>query len=174
MMLFKLLMFLCFQSGEGLAQSLPEIIFLEVKNAAGNPVHLEADFPYAHLVLVTEQGFLHAHPRTGVVWSLLDKLSEFGVIGERVAIPPKSLSWEKVGAWEGLPYDAHFSWNDDKFYCAELIAKLLKMAPEPMHFAPALWPPSFLALEGLPGISPGKVYRNLLEQGFSFEKEKVR
>ncbi|NBX76310.1 MAG: hypothetical protein EBQ92_07130 [Proteobacteria bacterium] len=145
-----------------------EVAFLEVKNAKGEIVQLEPDFPYAHVVILWDDKALHSHPRTGVAWSNPSDLDQFGTIKETLSIEPIEDFEQLIERWIGHPYDSRFSWEDDAFYCSELVAKVLGLSPEPMHFDPNLWPPSFSELEGKPGISPGKIYRKILGRAFSF------
>ncbi|NBT58054.1 hypothetical protein EBT16_04640 [bacterium] len=145
-----------------------EVVFLEIRNAEGQIVFVEPDFPYAHVGLQWQGRILHAHPKTGVVWALPQELDLLGTIQESFSIEIPEAFAQKAESWIGKPYDSHFSWDDEKFYCSELVAKILGIPPEPMHFDPGLWPPSFSELEGKPGISPGKIYRKISGRDFSF------
>jgi hypothetical protein len=146
-----------------------QVVFLEVKNSQGQKVVLEPDFPYAH-VAVTFDGvnFLHSHPQTGVIQSSLDELEQFGTPRENLFAEEPLGAADLVKNWLGKPYDSSFSWGNERFYCSELVAKALGISPEPMHFDPGLWPPSFQDFEGKPGISPGKIYQKIKAQLFSF------
>lgn len=147
-----------------------QVLFLEVKNEKGQVVVLEPDFPYAHVILAVNQEFLvHAHPRTGVQRIGPEEVTPFGEVKEILTVE-EGRDVTDIQKWVGLPYDYGFSWDDDRFYCSELIAKVLGIEPEPMHFDPDLWPPSFWPLEGKPGISPGKIYRKLKTEAFLFQK----
>ncbi|MFM8268602.1 MAG: YiiX/YebB-like N1pC/P60 family cysteine hydrolase [Pseudomonadota bacterium] len=156
---------LCFAS---FCFSSSEVVFLEVRNETGNLVVLEPDFPYAHVGILRNEKVLHSHPKTGVEWSDLKELEQFGVIKESYRVEPAQGMLEVADQWLGRSYDSLFSWNDEQFYCSELVAKILGIAPEPMHFDPQLWPPGFAHLEGKPGISPGKIFRKINGRDFSF------
>ncbi len=145
-----------------------EVSFLEIRNSKGEVIQLEPDFPYAHVVISLEGRVLHSHPRTGVVWTDLSDVNQFGTVKETMSVDSKEGMAQEIEQWIGRPYDSHFSWGNDAFYCSELVAKVLGIPPEPMHFDPDLWPPKFLELEGEPGISPGKIYRKISGQDFSF------
>lgn len=165
-MKWGLILFLWVFSALGFAGA--EVIFLEVTNSKGEAVLLEPDFPYAHVLFKTSQGYLHSHPRTGVSFLKETDLEKFGKYADSFYVEHE-LDWGAVEKYLGKPYDNEFSWGNEKFYCSELVGKLLGMAPEPMHFDPELWPSQFQQYEGKPGISPGKIYRALKKGwGFSF------
>lgn len=168
----KLLFCACFFLSLGaFPQSTDQVLFLEVKNNQGESIKLEPDFPYAHVLISVEGKWAHSHPRTGVQIIESAQIKTFGQPAEWVELQLPSEASKHLMSWLDLPYDSSFQWTDDKFYCSELVAKLLQMEPEPMHFDPKLWPPSFQELEGLPGVSPGKIYQYLKAKGFSFFKE---
>lgn len=166
-MLKHALLFLSVYAASALAQV--EVSFLEVRDSKGEIVVLEPDFPYAHVVLSVNDRFLHSHPSTGVRWVELNVLERFGKIKESFSVELQEEEVQKAERWVGRPYDSHFSWDNEKFYCSELVAKILGIAPEPMHFEPGLWPPGFSSLEGELGISPGKIYRKIKGRDFSFD-----
>lgn len=145
-----------------------DVVFLEIKNEKGETIFLEPDFPYAHVGISWQGKILHSHPKTGVEWSDFYKFDQFGEIQETYSAEPAEGMMESIDQWVGRPYDSHFSWDDDKLYCSELVAKILGISPEPMHFDPHFWPPGFSELEGKPGISPGKIYRKIKGRDFSF------
>jgi hypothetical protein len=139
-----------------------EIGFLELHQWDGRTRLLEPDFRYGHVALRVGERWVHAHPTHGVEWASDAELEKVGTLALKVfwrANQPLPL--EKIGALLGRPYDAGYSWTDDKIYCSELVAKILGIAPQPMHFDPALWPAAYLKLEGQPGLSPGGLYRAL-------------
>lgn len=152
----------------GWAFSSVEVVFIEVRNAKGDLVVLEPGFPYAHVGVFSGGKTLHSHPKTGVAWANLNEMENIGNVKESFTVDIAGDLEQKVQNWIGKPYDLSFSWDDDKFYCSELVAKILGIPPEPMHFDSSLWPPSFSELEGKPGISPGKIYRKISGQDFSF------
>jgi len=145
-----------------------EVSFLEVQDSKGEVVQLEPDFPYAHVVISLNGKVLHSHPRTGVSWVEPKELKRFGTIKETISVELAEEMFKQIENWIGRPYDSQFSWGDDSFYCSELVAKILGVPPEPMHFDPHLWPPQFAELEGELGISPGKIYRKISGRDFSF------
>ena len=145
-----------------------EVSFLEVRNSKGEVIQLEPDFPYAHVVISWEGRLLHSHPRTGVVWTDLKEVNQFGTVKETISIDAMEGMFQQIEPWMGRPYDSQFTWGNDAFYCSELVAKVLGISPEPMHFDPNLWPEKFWELEGEPGISPGKIYRKIVGRDFSF------
>ena len=142
-----------------------KVAFLEVRDARGNLVRVEPNFPWAHMAVSIDGGWLHAHPATGVEWVSGTNLEKYGRIAHVISVP----KWFKprldlVDGFIGQPYDHGFSWNNQALYCSELVAKTLGIAPVPMVFDPQLWPRSYLRFNGLPGISPGLVYRRLIQE----------
>ncbi len=142
-----------------------KVAFLEVRDARGNLVRVEPNFPWAHMAVSIDGGWLHAHPAAGVEWVSGANLEKYGRIAHVISVP----KWFKprldlVDGFIGQPYDHGFSWNNQALYCSELVAKTLGIAPVPMVFDPQLWPRSYLRFNGLPGISPGLVYRRLIQE----------
>lgn len=152
----------------GRGESLEQVLFLEVRNPKGELIVLEPDFPYSHVMVSVREEWVHSHPKTGVQVIEDSQVNAFGEPKEVFQVQIPDQNKDKVDSWIHRPYDSAFAWTDERFYCSELVAKILGIEPEPMHFDPTLWPPSFQALEGLPGISPGKIYRYLKARGFSF------
>ncbi|NDE14554.1 hypothetical protein EBZ80_06440 [bacterium] len=142
-----------------------EVAFLEVRDVHGQSLRLEPWFPWAHMAISHNGGWIHSHPATGVEWASTERLAQFGRIAHVVSVP----DWieprmELAAAFTGLPYDRQFSWDNQALYCSELVAKLLGIAPVPMVFDPRLWPGDYLRFNGQPGISPGIVYRRIVEE----------
>ncbi len=142
-----------------------KVAFLEVRDARGIQVRVEPNFPWAHMAISMDGGWLHAHPAAGVEWVSGAKLENYGRIAHVMTVP----TWFKprldlVEDFIGQPYDRDFSWNNNALYCSELVAKTLGIPPAPMVFDPLLWPRSYSRLNGLPGISPGLVYRRLIQE----------
>ena len=143
-----------------------QVAFFEVRDARGNPVHLEPKFPWAHMAISIDGAWLHAHPATGVEWVSGANLENYGRIAHTMNVPKWfKLRLDLVDEFLGRPYDGAFSWDDRALYCSELVAKLLGIAPVPMVFDPQFWPRDYLRFNGLPGISPGLVYRRLIQEG---------
>lgn len=146
-----------------------KVVFLEVKNDKGQTVFLEPGFPYAHVVLGRGEFYIHSHPRTGVSKFSEQELKLYGEPKETFFLSDEGLNDEVLDNALGKPYDSQFNWSDERFYCSELVAKAIGLLPEPMHFDPKLWPPQFQAFEGLPGISPEKIFKRLKAGAFLFE-----
>lgn len=139
-----------------------EVGFLELRQWNGSLRLLEPDFRFGHVAVKVNNKWLHAHPVRGVEWVERHELEKLGRIALTVSVAlPTRLTWSELSSWIGRPYDTDFTWEDDRMYCSELVAKVLGIPAEPMHFDPALWPANYLALEGRPGISPGGVFRAL-------------
>lgn len=140
---------------------LVRVAFLELVDIHGRPFRLEPDFPYGHIAISFENGWVHSYPGVGVEWVSYTKLKTYGRVREFIDLDIPALSHAQVNEIMGLPYDTEFSWGGDKVYCSELVAKMLRMKPVPMHFDPKIWPAKYQQFEGLPGISPGIIYRRL-------------
>jgi hypothetical protein len=157
---------LCAATAVSPAHAGVKVAFLEFYTPDGRLIQLEPDGRFAHVAISYGEGWLHAHPFRGVEVISSESLAKMGKIASVVSIPQLKEIPEKMAVqFLGKPYDAEFSWSDDRIYCSELIAKIFGLKPEPMHFDPRLWPKRYQALEGLPGLSPDKVYRRLLTVG---------
>lgn len=141
-----------------------QVAFLEFYSPEGQLIQLEPGGRFAHVAISYRGGWLHSHPFRGVEVISTEALAKMGKITSVVNIPQlKEIPDATAARFLGKPYDAEFSWSDEKVYCSELIAKIFGLRPEPMHFDPKLWPERYRKLEGLPGLSPDKVYRRLLD-----------
>lgn len=141
------------------------VAFLEFYSPDGRLIQLEPEGRFAHVAVSYQGGWLHAHPRRGVEVINSEELGRLGKIATVVDLPQlKEIPQTTAQRFLGKPYDSEFTWSDDKIYCSELIAKIFGLKPEPMHFDTKLWPESYWKYEGLPGLSPDKVYRDLTKQ----------
>jgi hypothetical protein len=135
-----------------------DIAFIEILKPNGKPLQLETNGRFAHMAISFEGHWLHAHPVRGVELVSRTEVEKVGKIKEVIRVDEFILSGTRVSTYLGKPFDREYSWSDEKMYCSELIAKLLSIPPEPMHFDPRLWPPQYQKYEGLPGISPDDIY----------------
>ena len=148
-------------------QSQTEVAWLEFRTPQGQIVQLEPDFFYAHVAIKVDHRWLHANPRSGVEIISTEKLEKLGKIKEVLVSFQDEFDFSSDGSsFLNKPFDHEYSWSDDKIYCAELVAKMLKISPSPMHFDEQFWPPFFQKYEGLPGASPAKLYRELKRRGY--------
>ena len=139
-----------------------KVAFIEFYTPDGRLIQLEPNGRFAHIAISFRGGWLHAHPWRGVEWISTENLAKMGKIADVVDLESApEVSEETAHQYLGKPYDRDYSWSDDKIYCSELVAKILKMNPEPMHFDTKLWPEKFWKFEGLPGLSPDKIYKRL-------------
>ena len=145
-----------------LAKADVKVAFIEFYTPDGRLIQLEPNGRFAHIAISYREGWLHAHPYRGVEWISTENLAKMGKIADVVdlAVAP-AVDDETAQRFLGKAYDADFSWSDDKIYCSELVAKILRLSPEPMHFDPKLWPEKYWKFEGLPGLSPDKIYNRL-------------
>lgn len=147
-----------------------DVAFIEVKNYGGQVVRLEKGGQFAHIAISYQGQWLHSHPLRGVEVVSQDVLEEIGSIRAFVTISDKeSLNKAQVETFLGKPYDPEFSWGDEKMYCSELVAKLLKIEPEPMAFESAVWSQHSHQLRGQLGLSPDDIFRILKQRGYRFQ-----
>lgn len=140
-----------------------KVAFLESRDRKGHLVQLEAGGRFSHVAISYKGKWLHSHPFRGVEIVSSEELQKMGHIAEVVSLAETpELSAEQLKNFLGKPYDKDFSWQDDeRFYCSELIAKILGLPPEPMKFSAAAWPVRFQKLRGQPGVSPDGLYRKV-------------
>jgi len=144
------------------------VAFLEIRKPDGSLLRYSQDGRFTHSAISYQDGWLQAYPYYGVQKITLEQLQHIGRIGEIIEIPElPELTEEQVRPYLGKPFDLHYSWSDDEIYCAELIAKILNIKPEPMKFDPQYWPPSYQRLDGQPGISPDRLYKILRKRSYS-------
>lgn len=137
------------------------VAFIEVRDANGKVLQLENDGRYAHMAISYKGQWLHSYPNRGVE---LISNNDLEKIGKVTVIPLKSqpeLNSSEVAKFLGKPFDFEFSWDDNKIYCAELVAKLLHLAPAPMQFSASFWPKSYQKFNGQLGISPDDIFQQL-------------
>jgi hypothetical protein len=155
------------------AKASTQVAFLEVIDGRGDRVQLEPDFPYAHMAIEIDGGWLHAHPASGAEWVPAGGLERYGRIARVLDVPSKmKVRTDLVDAFIGQPYDREFSWDNRALYCSELVAKILDIEPVPMVFDPRFWPADFARLNGKPGISPGLVFRKISSEAYSHSAQR--
>lgn len=146
-----------------------KIAFIKVYKPDCSLLYLESNFEYSHVAISYKDGWLNAHPKHGVQFtSLLEELDfpkiEYHII-ENPFMP--ELTEQEVGRFIGKPYNNLYDWYaNDKYYCTELIAKLLDVPPKPMFFDPRYWPEKYQKLNGKPGMSPFSLLKKLLKRDF--------
>lgn len=143
-----------------------QVAWLELRDSKGQVIQLEPDFYFAHVAIEVNGKWLHANPRSGVELVSLEDLERVGKIKEILESDEDEVDSEGVKFFQSRPFDHQYSWSDDEIYCAELVAKLLDIAPSPMHFDSKYWSSWFQKYEGLPGASPSKVYQELKKRGY--------
>ncbi len=143
-----------------------QVTFLELRSSQGQLIQLERNGQFAHVAISYKDQWLHSHPFRGVEIISNETLEEMGQISAVVTISEfGELTPQQVRPFIGKPYDRIYSWSNDAIYCSELIAKILKIPPEPMNFAPELWPPQFHHLRGQPGLSPDDLMQIFEDRG---------
>lgn len=148
------------------------VAFLELPGPDGRRMELEPGNRFAHTALAYNGRWLEADPWAGVTlvpFATLQKMALSITILEHPEGP--EVDPARVREWMHRPFDPDYTWDNDKLYCTELIAKLLGVAPHPMRFDAPHWPPAWRARAGQPGISPDLLYTDLLKMGFRLTNE---
>lgn len=141
------------------------LAFFELRTPEGRLVQLEKNGRFGHVALQHQGKWLHAHPYRGVEWVALEKVREVGTLVSVIEFPNLAAPEEtRIHQYLGRPFDRGYTWDDERLYCSELIAKLLNISPLPMEFDPELWPKAYEKLRGQPGLSPDDIYRILTNQ----------
>lgn len=144
-----------------LASAKTRIAFLELYDYRGRLVQYEPGGRFAHTAIQFDDigdQWLNAYPDEGVALISWQELQHRGTVAEIVEIP-QTIHFSQVKPYMGIPFDFWYSWNGDALYCTELIGKILKLSPEPMHFNKKVWPESYWKLEGTLGLSPDRLYK---------------
>lgn len=136
------------------------IAFLELYNSKGELIQYEPNGRFGHTAIQFDEigdHWLNAYPSEGVAIISLQHLQNHGKIADIIEIPDQvHLQW--VQPHLGKPFDFQYSWNDEAFYCTELIGKLLGVPTHPMHFNHKVWPKNYWQLEGTAGLSPDQLW----------------
>ncbi len=139
-----------------------QVAFLEIHDAAGNLVQFEPHGRFGHLAISYQGQWLHAHPYYGVQLVREADLQKIGTLAALVTVDGHpDLSPEVVQPLLGKPFDHDYNWDDEKYYCSELVGKLLGLPPQPMDFSAAIWPPEYKKHQGEPGLSPDGIFQQL-------------
>ncbi|NCN50878.1 MAG: hypothetical protein COW01_08695 [Bdellovibrionales bacterium CG12_big_fil_rev_8_21_14_0_65_38_15] len=81
----------------------------------------------------------------------------------------KELSLEFNQSWKGIPFDPNYTWDNEKLYCSEFVAKFLEvflgpvLPPKPLDFSRNwdYWSRVMYPVpQGKPGNSPGDLERS--------------
>lgn len=139
------------------------IAFLETYDAQGELIQYEVGGRFGHSAIEIEGQWLQSYPGEGVRLISLQELKYRGTIAKIISVP-QEIRKQDVEKYLGVPFDYWYSWSDESLYCSELLAKVLGIPPEPMSFNHLVWPRNYWELEGLPGISPDKIYKKLSGQ----------
>jgi hypothetical protein len=152
-----------------IARAAIDVAFIEVRNYKGEVVRLEPEGRYAHVAISFRGYWLHAHPLRGVELVTAVALEKIGQIKSIVRVDEeRELHFEQIILFLGKPYDSEYSWEDDRIYCSELVAKLLLIPPMPMNFKSEVWPGHYKKWQGRSGISPDDLFRQFKAQGLNF------
>lgn len=137
------------------------VAFIEVRDSNGKVLQLENNGRYAHMAISYRNMWLHSYPNRGVELISNQALEKIGSVTVIELKNQPAITEAEVSKYIGKPFDFEFSWDDNKIYCAELVAKLLRIKPTPMQFSAAFWPKSYQKFNGNPGISPDDIFNQL-------------
>lgn len=145
-----------------------EVAFLESQTYLGRRVQLEPNGRFSHIAISYGGKWLHANPLNGVEWVSQNELRKIGEITRIIIVSQEAeLSSERVSAFIGKPYDDLLTWDDEKMYCSELVAKLLDLKPKPMLFDPTFWKGrGYDKVRGSLGLSPDDIFHQLISRGY--------
>lgn len=144
-----------------------DVVFLQLKDYQGNIIQMEENGKYAHIAISFKGRWLHANPVRGVELITEQELSSLGSIERIIHLTDKAdLDEITVNKYLGRPYDPDFLWSDEKIYCAELVAKLLDLPPQPMNFNSPVWGEKFKHRTSDLGLSPDDIYKSLKDKGY--------
>lgn len=145
--------------------SAARVVFLEL-HQNGMPVALEPGGRFFHVAIQYREHWLQAHSHGGV--SLVKDIRDYGdafmVLDNPDCADPDPAFVER---WLGKPFDFSYAWENPKAtYCTRLVADILRVPPQPMSFAADIWKHHYHKPDGEPGLSPDKLYAELLRRGF--------
>lgn len=144
-----------------------QIMFFKQQTHQGDIVQFEPGGQFVHTAISFKNGWLHAHPYYGVQ---VVSTSEVQKMGSESAVmilhDLPALKSEDIQSFLGKKFDPYFSWDDDRIYCSELIAKLLHIPPSAMFFDPQLWPKEYQKYNGKLGISPDDIAQYFTDMGY--------
>jgi hypothetical protein len=139
-----------------------QVAFLEIHDTQGKVVQFEPNGRFGHLAISYQGQWLHAHPYYGVQLVSESELQKIGSIAVILTLAGRSeLDPATVQPLLGKPFDHEYNWSEERYYCSELVGKLLSLPPEPMDFSAAVWPSEFKKHQGEPGLSPDGIFRQL-------------
>ena len=142
-----------------LAQAKVQVLFLELRWPDGRVVELEPGGRFGHLAISYQGQWLHAYPTNGVEVVTMAKLRRLGRVIGAIDVDREPLTEEEVAPFLGRAFDFQYDWDNEKTYCAELIAKLLGLEPKTMTFQGSRWPRQFRRRNrGRLGLSPDDVF----------------
>ncbi len=141
------------------------VVFIEL-HKDGKPVELEPRGSFFHVAIRYKGMWLQAHSQGGV--TLVDDIRPYGdvfLVLENKDYPEPSD--EFVKQWLGKPFDFGYTWDSPHSnYCSRLVAQVLGVPPQRMSFASAIWKDHYRKPLGKPGLSPDKLFHELLQRGF--------
>ena len=148
-----------------------QLIFLSQKTASGELVQFEKNGQFIHSAISFQNKWLQAHPYYGVQLVSLSEVLKMGTDSQIMTLDDvPDLTESDILPFLGKKFDRDYSWDDDRIYCSELLAKLLNIPPKPMFFDPKLWPAHYQKLNGEPGVSPDEIARYYLNKGYFLEE----
>jgi hypothetical protein len=143
-----------------------ELALFKIYRPDGSFIQYEKNGQFAHTALLVDAGWIHAHPYKGV--EVLPSLRDFPFPTAKITrlrLNSPIIDGRYYQHFLGLPFDSDYSWDEDKIYCSELMAKILRIRPVPMVFDPKIWGPNH-PQSGKPGVSPDGLYRWAIQMGF--------
>nr|BDT27430.1 YiiX/YebB-like N1pC/P60 family cysteine hydrolase [Bacteriovorax sp. HI3] len=150
-----------------------DIAFVEVRTHDGQLVQLEENGRFAHVAISYKGKWLHSRPYYGVELITEEKLRKIGELTIVTNTNKNELEESELHKFLGKPYDNHFSWGDESYYCSELVAKILEIEPRPMKYNSSVWSNKYKKSRGQLGISPDDLFNKITSHSqyyYSLEK----
>lgn len=138
-----------------------KVAFIEIRDHQGRIQQFEPGGRFAYVAISFQNQWLHAHPYRGVELVEFSSLEKIGPVMPIEMRDIPELSYAQIKDYLGKPYDATFSWEGDGHYCSELVGKLLKILPKPMHFQSPVWMQRKKNF-GV-GLSPDDIYKEITQ-----------
>lgn len=143
------------------AQAQVSLAFIEMRSSDGKIVQLEPNGRFAHIAISVGNMWLHSHPYRGVELINQYELQKMGKVEFHTLKYYKKLNLKEISDYLGKPYDPLFSWDDDTYYCSELVGKILNIEPQPMSFDAPIWNKKYEFRKGELGLSPDDIYETV-------------
>lgn len=140
-----------------------KVAFVVMRDRSGNVLQMEPGGQFAHVAISYQGQWIHAHPYRGVEIISSSDLQQFGHVTFINVPNVNEVSSTELERYIGKPYDKHYAWGDESYYCSSLVGKILNIEPLPMSFQADLWKGK-LRTSNSKGLSPDDIYQIILNE----------